>query len=378
MAYFLGLILALLPTYLIRFQILGLPTTFLELLIVVFLFAAVVQTKWSDYKKIKSLGKINYAIGLFILAGIASTLISPDKRAALGQLKAFIIEPVLFFYASILVIKTREQLNLILKFLLASATLLSIFGLIQYVTYILLPLRFWGTGTEVERITSFFSYPNALALYLAPLIGFYISLWLKKYELGMKHYVLPVCLTLMSIALVLTFSRGALLAVILIGAVLFIQRFGFKKTLAPMFLLAIILVLVPVVRQRIALGLNDASSTTHFDLWKVASNKILSNPILGTGLAGFQAYDVQYPHDIFLNFWLEMGLLGLISFGGILIFAFEHKKIPSSLILAAGAYLLIMLLHGLVDVPYFKNDLAVLFWFMISIFYLQIPETKTS
>ena len=170
MTYFLALIIGLLPTYLIRFAFFGVPTTLLEIIIITFLFATLFQFKPDDFKKIKSLGKINYAIGLFILAGIVSTIVSPDKIKALGQLKAFIAEPVLLFYACVVIIKTKQQLDIVLRFLLATAGIISLFGLIQYVTYIHLPLRFWGTGTEVERITSFFDYPNALALFLAPLI----------------------------------------------------------------------------------------------------------------------------------------------------------------------------------------------------------------
>ena len=103
-----GLILALLPTYLVRFTIFGLPTTFLEVILGVFLLAVFVAEVFrlpkngglkasATFQKIKRLGPANYAIGLFVLSGIISTLISPEPIKALGQLKAFIIEPVLFF-----------------------------------------------------------------------------------------------------------------------------------------------------------------------------------------------------------------------------------------------------------------------------------------
>ncbi len=372
MTYFLALIIGLLPTYLIRFAFFGVPTTLLEIIIITFLFATLFQFKPDDFKKIKSLGKINYAIGLFILAGIVSTIVSPDKIKALGQLKAFIAEPVLLFYACVVIIKTKQQLDIVLRFLLATAGIISLFGLIQYVTYIHLPLRFWGTGTEVERITSFFDYPNALALFLAPLIGFYFTLWLKKYDLRLKKYLLPVCLAIMSLALVLTFSRGALFAVILIVLYLLVQEFGATKVLPVTFVAGIILVLIPSVQQRIKLGISDPSSSAHFDLWQIGIQKIVQNPIFGNGLGGFATLNqgVNYPHNIFLNFWLETGLLGLISFSWIIILAWQKAKASNTLTLASGVFLLIMVLHGLVDVPYFKNDLSVLFWFVISTFYI--------
>jgi len=70
-----------------------------------------------------------------------------------------------------------------------------------------------------------------------------------------------------------------------------------------------------------------------------------------------------YPHNIFLNFWTELGLAGLIIFS-FLIFKFiflslkyyyQTKKDRNFLGLALCASMLIILLHGLVDVPYFKK-----------------------
>src|SRR3989338_537844 len=105
MIIFLGIVLMLLPSYLIRFTILGIPSTALEVLILIFLFWSVARSFMSSklepinrhatFQKLKQLGKINYAIGLFVLAGIISTVISPEPLKALGQLKSFIIEPVL-------------------------------------------------------------------------------------------------------------------------------------------------------------------------------------------------------------------------------------------------------------------------------------------
>ncbi len=85
----------------------------------------------------------------------------------------------------------------------------------------------------------------------------------------------------------------------------------------------------------------------------------------------------QYPHTILFNFWTETGLLGVFAFVGIVVTwvksavrvgvakaTAEHPKryLP---ILVLVAPLIAMLIHGLVDVPYFKNDLALLFWIFV-------------
>ena len=80
--------------------------------------------------------------------------------------------------------------------------------------------------------------------------------------------------------------------------------------------------------------------------------------------------DFQYPHNIFLTVWSELGLLGLISFVGLVVHIFAQlirlnkKKIDLFALALVGSFSF-MLIHGLVDVPYFKNDLSLEFWSLI-------------
>lgn len=81
----------------------------------------------------------------------------------------------------------------------------------------------------------------------------------------------------------------------------------------------------------------------------------------------------MYPHNILLNFWTELGFLGALLFAWIIgkyLFiglrlalnrtAGGERFIAISLIAAMVA----VVVHGLVDVPYFKNDLSALFWLL--------------
>ena len=100
------------------------------------------------------------------------------------------------------------------------------------------------------------------------------------------------------------------------------------------------------------------------------------HPFFGAGLAGypkiFSPYHkatyieiYQYPHNIILNFWSELGLLGLIALLWLIIqftrTALQQKQYRLL------ACMLVIVIHGLVDVPYFKNDLAVFFWLLIAL-----------
>jgi O-antigen ligase len=89
-----------------------------------------------------------------------------------------------------------------------------------------------------------------------------------------------------------------------------------------------------------------------------------------------------YPHNILLNFWIELGLVGMLLFVWILvkcfvlvgkliwrsnkkIYATSEKNTDKYFVLGLGGAVLTMIIHGWVDVPYFKNDLAVLFWMVL-------------
>jgi putative inorganic carbon (hco3(-)) transporter len=379
MAY--GLVLALLPAYLFRFQLWGIPSTALEAMIGVFLFAVLLtHYNKATWEKVRKLGAMNYAVMAFLLAAVLSVLVSPEPVKALGQLKAFFVEPVLMFYATVAIFKSKKDFDLPLKWLFGSVTLISLVGIAQNWTHILLPLRFWGYGVEVRRITSIFEYPNALALYLAPLFVLFLVLLAKNYGF-MKRSWLAAGVITMFVALILTYSRGAWLAVI-VGVVVFLalkRGVPHRKWIVAA-VLALLLV-SPLMFARLKGTFHDASSNERLSMYKVAVAKIIDQPFLGNGLYGFRKTLEQadysgeilnYPHNIILNFWTETGLLGVLSFAFIIFLALQKYRSKTSVLgLAAALYLLAMFAHGMVDAPYFKNDLSVLFWAMISVFYLE-------
>ncbi len=115
---------------------------------------------------------------------------------------------------------------------------------------------------------------------------------------------------------------------------------------------------------------------------------LAGSPLLGIGLADFKPdylafinqlpadrqpieREVLRPHNVYLEFWLETSILGLIAFLWlILIFFHDTRRLYAtnprySLVIPTAAAMTAILLHGLVDTPYFKNDLSLLFWVLI-------------
>ncbi|HTK59632.1 MAG TPA: hypothetical protein VL283_00335, partial [Candidatus Baltobacteraceae bacterium] len=67
---------------------------------------------------------------------------------------------------------------------------------------------------------------------------------------------------------------------------------------------------------------------------------------------------------ILLNLWSELGLAGIVVFILIMVRFFQQALATKSWTLAGAG--VAILVHGLVDVPYFKNDLAMLFWLLMA------------
>jgi O-antigen ligase len=96
-----------------------------------------------------------------------------------------------------------------------------------------------------------------------------------------------------------------------------------------------------------------------------------------------------YPHNIILNFWTELGLAGLLLFvwifGKFFFLGISNLKSKIStnsknkhLFIGLICSLIVIIIHGLVDVPYFKNDLSCLFWILMAILVLLDLRDKNS
>ena len=130
-----------------------------------------------------------------------------------------------------------------------------------------------------------------------------------------------------------------------------------------------------------------SSLSSRIMIWKATEKMLLQNPILGIGPGNFQVkylslqayfppyleWAVPQPHNVFLAFWLQSGLIGLVGFLLLLSFIFyqllkknQLKKISPELLLFS--FFLYIILHGLVDTPFWKNDLSFLFWVYLGFF----------
>lgn len=408
-AYAAALVAFLLPSYLLRFSISGIPFTVLEICILslaaaVFIDIAFfrkhfphfwIPKEWQkQYGKYISVEKriifmLCAWLLLFFGGAVLGLLVSPDTRAAAGVFKAYIFEPVLLAAALLYIVRTKEDIQLIVWALIGSATLIAGSAILQYATGFGIPDP-WQQ-LPGRRATSVYGFPNAIGLYVTPIAAAAFA-WLIH---GKQNKTwLGGALVMSILALLAARVDGGLIAfTAAAGVTLIFTRFRF-------WILGIgfsgLIGLLAFEPTRNLLLFKGVSGDVRIALWKGTWNLLERLPVFGAGLAGFPiVYDIyrlpshvellQYPHNIFLNFWVEMGLTGLIWICitllymiGSSILLIRKKNTMGYVLLSA---FIATVVYGLVDVPYFKNDLSALFWIWIALVIVSIREhffTKSS
>ena len=439
-------LIAALPTYLIRFNIFGLPATLLEVTIwVVFMvwlvknFGQVKNNFLENFKKDSKKVKIRYPfdweIVLMVMVALAAAAVAGFSAASFGIWKAYFFEPALFFIVVFNVMKNPPAplvrgVELVLWPLAISALAVSLLAIYQKITGQLIDNPFWA-AVETRRAVSFFGYPNAVGLYLGPIVmvmaGWLVSVVASdRRERGNGRIaIIFISLTIILSLLSIYFakSKGALMGVAA-GLVMFGLLAGKKIRWATIVILILAGLAVAVYQPARNLAVSNFTLTNKSgqirqagwaDGWKMLKDGRL---ITGAGLANYQIAvapyhtegifikdfsdpDAQrklvfnetyraahwqpleiylYPHNLVLNFWSELGLAGLLLFIWIILKYFwlgisslslrgsasDRSNLTTEKYLVIGliSAMVVIIVHGLVDVPYFKNDLAIMFWLL--------------
>ena len=414
--------LAALPLYVVRCSSLGwcvsiIPLTLLEALIAL-TFISWLAWRVSTVKKgtidsrqlLQRLrGPFFWPLLAFLIVATVSMALSPDLRAAAGVWKAYFIEPALLYLVVLDLSLERRSVNWVFGPLLFSGVWLSALAVWQSKSGV---DPFAPHSINIGRVTGVYDNPNALGLYLGPLVflglGFLLDNLRNKKPVTWQKTALSVLivvsLCLYILAIYLSKSRGAALGISissLFFAAVLIYRLvpdWLKKAGQILFysmigsLILIILISVASIDKFVSRAEPKSTDTayTRLCIWQATKQMLVDRPVFGSGLSGFpkiypkyatcEGYPSQYPHNIFLNFWTELGLLGLLTFLWII---YKYWRILIGQInnfIAVGllSVVIYIFVHGLVDVPYFKNDLSSQFWIILALAaYLRIFGEKT-
>ena len=381
------------PFYLVRFKIGPLPTTLLEIsiLITLGLYAAALFVGRGPLP-----GRTPYEIpvALFLIAGVIGIFVAPDHRAALGIYRAFLVEPVIVFYVAIAVFPLARRVESIFALAAVATVLFCVADIVFFARAALA-----GTLIPGNVAAAFKLNPNYVALYLEPLIG--LTAGFMFFGQGRARWIAFGVLAFLGVTEVLTFSRGGLLALVALAllALITVRNWWWRVGLIATGLAAGLTIYnLPLLGQRIRQSLKPGSGTlfTRERIWVQTVKMLHDHPIFGAGLGGYQtvmapyraadphSVPEPYPHNIALTSYTELGLLGLFAFSWILIrlvvepwIAFSRSAGPSKAILwGTGAAFFMIAVHGLVDSPYWKNDLSVEFWLLAAMQVLALRETR--
>ncbi len=382
------------PLYLLRFKIGFLPSNALEVLILLSLSLSLLylwqSRSWLKLKPTAADQKTLLAFVLILSGLIVSTVSAGNLPRDWGIIKGWFLLPFLF---GLNVWSLRK-----LKLLRVHEVLFAlIFGAFAVSLAALIYDRL-GLVTFDNRLQAFYNSPNYLAMIVAPALAGTIAFLLSRKK---RNFLLWPTMALLAWTLYRTQSVGAYLAVFL-SSLLPVGKFFLrrkKRCLTVILITSVSLVLSAYLiwnlpkTQDILQGDPRSSLVSRLTIYRVAGHIGSDNPWFGIGPGQFQEkylsyqkyyppyleWAVPHPHNVFLAFWLQAGLLGFSGFLFLLIIIRQTllRSEKNANRTTISVMVLTILLHGFLDTVYWKNDLSVIFWTLIALI-LTLPNENVT
>jgi O-antigen ligase len=375
---------ALTPAYTIRWRLGFYPTTLLEIAIL-----ATVAAFAYESLRVRSMpawrSPFTVPAAIFILAGAISVLVAPDRRAAAGIYRAYLLEPIAFFFVLSTIVSTYQRALALLSGLAAAGVVVGIANSVV----VLDAFRHHTLNPAVTGPVIIYTNANDVALFLVPLLAIAGSIVLHSADRRVRQVSLAFII-IAGAGTLLSLSRGGYLALAAVALGLALSHRRRWWLVGAAVVAAIALALIPPIAHRLAVEVDFSNGSNtlvgRFELWRVSLQMLGQHILFGAGLSGFAQTLAPYwnpthtdrfiyPHNIVLTFWSETGLIGLSAFAWIMFVGFRQawhgwrgeafgwRELELGVLLALVA----VVVHGIVDVPYFKNDLALEFWVLMGV-----------
>ena len=268
----------------------------------------------------------------YLLFTLVGTFFGASPKSLLSGSMTFLF--ICCFYLVTVTLTTREWLRRAVVAMLASGSIVSLYGLVQYVTQKVAGENEWVDQTMFSyitgRATATFDNPNMLSVYLIIVLPVAFAA-VVAYSRSARERILSV-ISFLSVGacLLLTWTRGAWLGAIA-SFVILIMIWGQRSIYAFICGVLALPFLPYVVPEHIwarftSIG-NTADSSTAYRISILKSvNKMLPDYILhGLGV-GEDSWYVIYPkialegvewtahsHNLYLQIWIQTGLISLIA-----------------------------------------------------------------
>ncbi|MFA5010148.1 MAG: O-antigen ligase family protein [Patescibacteria group bacterium] len=366
------------PAYVIKFNIGALPTTLTEIMLWAVLVGWLTQHPLSHLRRlVLSYRPIGWELGLLFIGLVIGIVVSGDWRLSLGIVKGWFVDP-LIVYGLVVVILGTPKIHDLVPVLMLSTLPISLTAIIQVITRQFVTID--------GRASAWFASANYLALYLVPIIllGSYL-LFEPRYRHSNFFFWLITIPSL--IAVYFSYSYGGWLALAVGTLVIIIWQFRQRWQIWIAGGLAVVLAgLTQLSSDRVARMLDfraQSSFSVRLQVWAADLLMIKDRWLTGIGLG---QYPTAYPefvgrlfpsplepamlhaHNLFFQFIINLGVIGLIGFLSLLVRFFSWvARSSTGWAVSLTAAMSAILVHGLVDTPYWKNDLSILFWLLLAI-----------
>ena len=245
-------------------------------------------------------------------------------------------------------------------------------------------------GVTYLRATAFFPDPHTLSLYLGLALPL-VAVWQYK----QKTFLAKVGLFVILLAILLTFSRGAYIALFLTSVILLTvlflenrQQYG-KYFLGGIVLLGLVFFATPIgPRVLSSWSQEDGSRTERLRLLNEAVGHVLERPLLGIGIGNYPILvkpdaatrEPIYVHNLYLDILVEQGFVGLLLFLSFVLGSlgkgfFTWRREGDPLVLACCVGTIYFLWHGMFEAPLFSFHVMLALFLLLA--YQVVPKEKT-
>ncbi|MFZ0216987.1 MAG: O-antigen ligase family protein [Candidatus Dormiibacterota bacterium] len=376
-----GIALAASPAYVLRPKIGPIPTTALEVVLVIALVAGFAvywrEVPWRNPYLLPG--------ALLLIAATIGVVVTPNRLHALGTWRAYFVEPAAAGLLCGAIAARRGHARILVLGLGVAGSIVAIANIVNTLHAIVAHGFNWVTPPVTLYQTA-----NAIPLYLEPLLAFSLAI-VRFSDDRWERLGGAIFSVVGALAIVLSFSRAGWVTLVVL--VIFVAA----STRLRWWLIGVVVVvgggafaLSKRVRDRVLVEFHPGPLNTigsRISLWESTLTMLRHKPLFGAGLDGFQqtvaqykvasyGEDLIYPHNLFLDFWTETGLLGLAAIvslgvqivrGAIRGLRAVDRPWTRAMSLGLLGLAVVFVVHGMVDVPYFKNDQALAFWALLGI-----------
>lgn len=331
-------VILLLPFASLPFRLVFTPT-FLDLTMLAVVFVYTLQWMTGERRRLTTTpahAPIVIFLALLIFSFVAGLPNGPLTSNLIRQFAEMVLS-IAFALVLVDVLDTRQKLERLVRLVLVGGTLTALIGITLYALpdataeRALSALRVFGypaggviryiedNPENAERAVATSVDPNALGGTLAMLGALTAPQLLTRRNLFGNRGLALIAFGLIVTCLVLTFSRGALAA--LVAGLLVIAALRYRRLLLVLALGGALLLTLPMTQgyvERFVQGVQgeDLATQMRFGEYKDALTLIRRYPWLGVGFAGTPEADIYLGvSNAYLLIASKMGLVGLAGFG---------------------------------------------------------------